>query len=181
MPLGLFSNVLIPTLIREKSPAVWKKNALTLMEKSEVLRLFQSILAYTRRWWVVVGKKERKHQRKQSVRQIPPTNAQKVRHSHAPLLTIIWSCSPHVHPVQRGGREVFSRLLMNNNQASLFWTRSRSPDFILQRPVRYLHALTYLSMLSPLPASPLVCLWFRCLPAATLAEGKTFYELTNLG
>ena len=108
---------------------------------------------------MVVGKKERKHQRKQSVRQIPPTNAQKVRHSHAPLITIIWSCSPHVHPVQRGGREVFSRLLMNNNQASLFWTRSRSPDFILQRPVRYLHALTYLSMLSPLPASPLVCLW----------------------
>ena len=104
----------------------------------------------------MVGKKERKHQRKQSVRQIPPTNAQKVRHSHAPLITIIWSCSPHVHPVQRGGREVFSRLLMNNNQASLFWTRSRSPDFILQRPVRYLHALTYLSMLSPLPASPLV-------------------------
>ena len=89
MPLGLFSNVLIPTQIREKSPAVWKKNALTLMEMYEVLRLFQTILAYTRRWWVVVGKKERKHQRKQSVRQIPPTNAQKVRHSHAPLLTII--------------------------------------------------------------------------------------------
>ena len=127
---------------------------------NDLLRLFQSILANSRRWWVVVGKKERKHQRKQSVRQIPPTNAQKVRHSHAPLITIIWSCSPHVHPVQRGGREVFSRLLMNNNQASLFWTRSRSPDFILQRPVRYLHALTYLSMLSPLPASPLVCLWF---------------------
>ena len=60
MPLGLFSNVLIPTLIREKSPAVWKQNALTLMEKSDVLRLFQSILAYTRRWWVVVVKKERK-------------------------------------------------------------------------------------------------------------------------
>ena len=110
---------------------------------------------------MVVGKKERKHQRKQSVRRIPPTNAQKVRHSHAPLITIIWSCSPHVHPVQRGGREVFSRLLMNNNQASLFWTRSRSPDFILQRPVRYLHGLTNLSMLSPLPASPLVCLWSR--------------------
>ena len=84
MPLGLFSNVLIPTLIREKSPAVWKKNTLTLMEMYHVLRLFQSILAYTRRWWVVVGKKERK----QSVRQIPPTNAQKVRHSHAPLITI---------------------------------------------------------------------------------------------
>ena len=63
--------------------------------------------------------------------------------------------------MQRGGREVFSRLLMNNNQASLFWTRSRSPDFILQRPVRYLHALTYLLMLSPLPASPLVCLWLH--------------------
>jgi hypothetical protein len=93
MPLGLFFNVLIPTPIREKSPAVWKKNALTLMEMYQVLRLFQSILAYTRRWWVVVGKKERKHQRKhqrkQSVRQIPPTNAQKARHSHAPLLTII--------------------------------------------------------------------------------------------
>ena len=156
MPLGLFLNVLIPTLIREKSPAVWKKNALTLMEMYDVLRLFQSILAYTRRWWVVVGKKERKHQRKQSVRQIPPTNAQKVRHSHAPLITIIWSCSPHVHPVQRGGREVFPRLLMNNNQASLFWTRSRSPDFILQRPVRYLHALTYL----PTDVVPIACFPF---------------------
>ena len=55
---------------------------------NDLLRLFQSILAYTRRWWVVVGKKERKHQRKQSVRQIPPTNAQIVRHSHAPLITI---------------------------------------------------------------------------------------------
>ena len=61
MPLGLFSHVLIPTLIREKSPAVWKKIALTLMEMYDVLRLFQSILAHIRRWWVVIIHKMRKH------------------------------------------------------------------------------------------------------------------------
>jgi hypothetical protein len=75
MPLGLFFNVLIPTLITEKFPAVWKKNALTLMEMYDVLRLFQSILAlaYIRRWWVVVSKKGKESTFGiQSVRHTPP-------------------------------------------------------------------------------------------------------------